>query len=230
MNDFNESNADASWTDNSHVGECFGSGQHDVEAWDVDAILDIDIDDPEVEAVALALRNEVADWVAQAPLTLVNDSIANAFHQTAGNLGLRDQAIAWALEVRSNLREGERAAIAGNVESIAALLAVCATDPRPSVRAAISVNRLCVDARVQWALTRDDDPLVVLSFLENAEPGREQIEWLIRHSEWDTVRYQIARRRLATDLLELLVDDSNQRVAALATKRLADRLAKRSAR
>ena len=76
-----------------------------------------------------------------------------------------------------------------------------------------------VDEGVQLTIAKDDDAVVLHALLDNVQVCRSAVE-VLTHSRHFSVRFRLARSRLAFDLLEYLSVDSHPRVADMARRNL----------
>ena len=98
-------------------------------------------------------------------------------------------------------------------------LRVLATDEHVSVRAMCTENPFAIDEDIQLALANDDDATVLHALLDNTPICRSAVEVLMRSRHF-SVRFRLARSRLALDLLEHLTTDPHPRIADHARRNI----------
>ena len=113
----------------------------------------------------------------------------------------------------------------GSLRQVKAL----AKDEHVGVRAACGDNKFTIDEDLQMLLASDEEAVVVHSLLDGVTPYMSVARVLVK-SPHMSVRLRLAFQNLASELLEVLATDANERVAYVAQHKLAmkeERLARR---
>ena len=97
-----------------------------------------------------------------------------------------------------------------------------AIDPEPTSRYLAAQSRWNWDVRVQAVLATDPDSAVVMTLLNNVDPGVEACE-LIIGGPHVMARRELARRNLRTELLALMVKDTDDSVRTMVQATLERR-------
>ena len=98
-------------------------------------------------------------------------------------------------------------------------LRVLAADDHVAVRAMCTENPFAIDEGIQLILANDDDATVLHALLDNTPTCRAAVEVLVRSRHF-SVRFRLARSRIALDLLEHLTTDPHPRIADLARRNI----------
>ena len=156
-----------------------------------------------------------------APTTLLVDSITKLGHALALQSSTDPDQQSWKTELLiSGVRHPDpfiRAKIARSCSL--AQLRLLMNDDHVAVRSMCTENPFMVEEELQLIVAHDDDAVVVHALLDNVQVYRSAVEVLIGSRHF-SVRFRLARSRLAFDLLEGLMMDSHPRVADMARRNI----------
>lgn len=156
-----------------------------------------------------------------APAALLVDAITQLGHALALQSSTDPDQQSWKTQLLTSGVHHPDPFIRANVAKTCSLaqLRLLVNDEHVAVRSMCTENPFMVDEELQLKIANDDDAVVVHELLDNVQVCRSAVEVLIRSRHF-SVRFRLARSRLAFDLLESLMMDSHPRVADMARRNI----------
>jgi len=156
-----------------------------------------------------------------APTTMLVDALAQLGHTLALQSSTDPDHQSWKAELLASGVHHPDPFIRANLARTCSLaqLRLFVVDEHVAVRSMCTENPFMVDEGVQLTIAKDDDAVVLHALLDNVQVCRSAVE-VLTHSRHFSVRFRLARSRLAFDLLEYLTMDSHPRVADMARQNL----------
>ena len=156
-----------------------------------------------------------------APTALLVDAITQLGHALALQSSTDPDQQSWKTQLLASGVHHPDPFIRANVAKSCSLaqLRLLVTDEHVAVRAVCTENPFMADEEMQLIIANDDDAVVVHALLDNIQVCRSAVKVLICSRHF-SVRFRLARSRLAVDLLENLMLDSHPRVADMARRNI----------
>jgi len=156
-----------------------------------------------------------------APTTMLVDALAQLGHTLALHSSTEPGQQSWKAELLASGVHHPDPFVRANLARTCSLgqLRLLVNDDHVAVMSMCTENPFMVDEGVQLIVANDDDAVVLHALLDNTQVCRSAVEVLIRSRHF-SVRFRLARSRLAFDLLEYLTADSHPRVADMARRNL----------